>query len=183
MNNDREYDVVTRCPSKAYLYWVTREQSSFAWFRDFIKELPKGNKNKVQQQIEHFVSFFLCIWLMINALYKMASFDQLVVEMHNFLTCMYKEEDARSTLLSAIQVLYHAKYGIDIVSQTPVHTHFARPNWFRIFSKLSRKHQGARIGKSHTSASLVKRNGAYSILHYKVDPYSSMEQFNRNETS
>lgn len=49
-------------------------------------------------------------------------FFQTRVEMHNFLTCMYKEDDARTTLLSAIQVLCHAKTGIDFISRTPVHS-------------------------------------------------------------
>lgn len=78
-------------PSKAYLYWVTREQSSFVWFRDFIRDVSKKT-----DQVK---------W---------------AVEVHNFLTSMYKEEDARSALLSAIQMLYHSKRAIDIISRTPV---------------------------------------------------------------
>ncbi|KAF6157143.1 hypothetical protein GIB67_041604 [Kingdonia uniflora] len=31
----------TRCPSKAYFYWVTREQSSFEWFIDVMKEISE----------------------------------------------------------------------------------------------------------------------------------------------
>lgn len=40
--------------------------------------------------------------------------------MHTFLTSVYEEGDVRSALLSAIQALYYAKNGIDIISQTPV---------------------------------------------------------------
>ncbi|XP_031404619.1 respiratory burst oxidase homolog protein A-like isoform X2 [Punica granatum] len=118
----------TKGPSKAYLFWVTREHSSFAWFQDFIRDVSK----KTSQ-------------------------NQWAVEMHNFLTCMYKEDDARAALLSAIQVLYHAKRGTDIISKTPVRTHFARPNWFRIFLKLSRRHRGARIGVFYCGASGLAR--------------------------
>jgi respiratory burst oxidase len=107
---------LTKSPSKAYLYWVTREQNSFDWFRDVIKEIANSTKQKS------------------------------VVEMHNFLTSVYPEGDVRSALLSVIQALHHAKNGIDIVSRTPIHTHFARPNWSNIFSRLSRKHVGAKIG-------------------------------------
>ncbi|XP_043705777.1 respiratory burst oxidase homolog protein A-like [Telopea speciosissima] len=103
-------------PSKAYLYWVTREQSSFDWFRDVIKEVSYANRK------------------------------QAVVEMHNFLTSVYEDGDARSALISAIQALYHAKTGIDIVSGTPVRTHFARPNWTKVFSNFASTHEGARIG-------------------------------------
>ncbi|XP_073226750.1 respiratory burst oxidase homolog protein A-like isoform X2 [Cicer arietinum] len=103
-------------PSKAYLYWVTREQNSFDWFRDVMKEIANSTK------------------------------QQSVVEMHNFLTSVYPEGDVRSALLSVIQALHQAKNGVDIVSRTPIHTHFSRPNWFNIFSRLTRKHVGAKIG-------------------------------------
>ncbi|XP_027368818.1 respiratory burst oxidase homolog protein A-like [Abrus precatorius] len=91
-------------------------QNSFDWFRDVMKEISNSTKK------------------------------QSVVEMHNFLTSVYPEGDVRSALLSVIQALHLAKSGIDIVSRTPIHTHFARPNWFNIFSRLARKHGGAKIG-------------------------------------
>ncbi|CAL9031437.1 unnamed protein product [Prunus brigantina] len=116
-----------KAPLKAYLYWVTREQSSFDWFRDIIKEISNSNQK------------------------------QSVVEMHNFLTCVYQEGDARSVLISAIQALHHAKNGIDFVSRTPVRTHFARPNWISIFSKLAHRHREARIGVFYCGPSAVAK--------------------------
>lgn len=104
-------------PLKAYLYWVTREQSSFDWFKDLMKEIDETNQKQVN-----------------------------VVEVFNFLTSVYQEGDARSALISVIQALYHEKSGIDIVSQTPVRTCFGRPDWFNVFSKLARRHRGDRIG-------------------------------------
>nr|DAD35041.1 TPA_asm: hypothetical protein HUJ06_005681 [Nelumbo nucifera] len=118
---------IAKVPSKAYLYWVTREQDSFDWFRDVMKEISQTNKK------------------------------QAVVEMHNFLTSVYEDGDARSALISAIQALYQAKNGIDIVSQTPVRTHFARPNWYRVFSNLASKHGGARIGVFYCGPSVLAR--------------------------
>ncbi|CAN6585062.1 unnamed protein product [Malus baccata var. baccata] len=105
-----------KAPLKAYLYWVTREQSSFDWFRDIMKEVSISNQK------------------------------QSLVEMHNFLTCVYPEGDARSVLISTIQALHHAKNGTDFLSRTPVRTHFGRPDWFDIFSKLARGHKEERIG-------------------------------------
>lgn len=109
--------------------------------------------------------------------------------MHNYLTSVYEEGDARSTLITMVQALNHAKNGVDIVSGTrvwylisanylascfapfekycslhsrklwyeiycsflilviQVRTHFARPNWKKVFSKFSSKHYGARIGE------------------------------------
>ncbi|KAA8541035.1 hypothetical protein F0562_024998 [Nyssa sinensis] len=119
---------ITNAPSKAYLYWVTREAGSFEWFKDIMKEISKTNQK------------------------------QDVVEMHNFLTCVYQAGDARSALISAIQALHHAKYGTDIVSHTPVLTHFGRPNWFRIFSNLARRHRETRIGVFYCGPSKLARD-------------------------
>ncbi|KAH9299539.1 hypothetical protein KI387_031221, partial [Taxus chinensis] len=73
--------------SRAYFYWVTREQGSFNWF--------KGVMNEV------------------------AEIDQKdVIKMHNYLTSVYEEGDARSALITMVQALNHAKHGVDIVSGT-----------------------------------------------------------------
>lgn len=40
--------------------------------------------------------------------------------MHNYLTSVYEERDARTTLLKMVQALNHAKHGVDIVSGTRV---------------------------------------------------------------
>ncbi|GAB2224656.1 hypothetical protein Drorol1_Dr00005421 [Drosera rotundifolia] len=69
-----------------------------------------------------------------------------VIEMHNYLTSVYEEGDARSALITMVQALNHAKNGVDIVSGTKVRTHFARPNWKKVFSRLASKHANARIG-------------------------------------
>ncbi|KAM5572341.1 hypothetical protein ABKV19_012421 [Rosa sericea] len=86
---------------------------------------------------------------------EVADLDQRgVIEMHNYLTSVYEEGDARSTLITMVQALNHAKNGVDIVSGTRVRTHFARPNWKKVFSKFSSKHYGARIGESISSSTL-----------------------------
>ncbi|EMS59965.1 Respiratory burst oxidase-like protein F [Triticum urartu] len=100
---------------KAYFYWVTREQGSFEWFRDIMKEVSARDSK------------------------------QGVIEMYNYLTSVYQEGDKRSVLISAIQALHFARHGIDIISKTPVRTHFSRPNWPRVFHGLARKHIGERI--------------------------------------
>lgn len=45
---------------------------------------------------------------------------QGVIEMHNYLTSVYEEGDARSALIGMIQKLQHAKNGVDIVSDCKV---------------------------------------------------------------
>ncbi|KAK9131474.1 hypothetical protein Sjap_011961 [Stephania japonica] len=69
-----------------------------------------------------------------------------VIEMHNYLTSVYEEGDARSTLLTMVQALNHAKHGVDILSGTRVRTHFARPNWREVFTKIALKHPYSTVG-------------------------------------
>ncbi|XP_078444165.1 riboflavin synthase-like superfamily protein [Wolffia australiana] len=69
-----------------------------------------------------------------------------VIEMHNYLTSVYEEGDARSTLLTMVQALNHAKHGVDILSGTRVRTHFARPNWRDVFSRIASKHPSSTVG-------------------------------------
>ncbi|XP_074269286.1 respiratory burst oxidase homolog protein E-like [Silene latifolia] len=69
-----------------------------------------------------------------------------LIKMHNYLTSVYEECDARSTLLTLVQALTHAKYGVDILSGTKVKTHFARPNWKEVFAKIAKKHPYSTIG-------------------------------------
>ncbi|EFJ09059.1 hypothetical protein SELMODRAFT_451605, partial [Selaginella moellendorffii] len=68
-----------------------------------------------------------------------------VIEMHNYLTSVYEEGDARSALIAMVQALHHAKNGVDIVSGTRVRTHFARPNWSKVFSNFSTTHANSTI--------------------------------------
>ncbi|KAK8523274.1 hypothetical protein V6N12_047800 [Hibiscus sabdariffa] len=68
------------------------------------------------------------------------------IELHNYLTSVYEEGDARSTLITMVQALNHAKHGVDILSGTRVRTHFARPNWREVFRKIASKHPHATVG-------------------------------------
>ncbi|CAK9324129.1 unnamed protein product [Citrullus colocynthis] len=80
-----------------------------------------------------------------------------LIEMHNYLTSVYEEGDARSTLITMVQALNHAKNGVDIVSGTRVRTHFARPNWKKVLCKISSKHCGARIGVFYCGAPVLAK--------------------------
>nr|GMD17475.1 putative respiratory burst oxidase homolog protein H [Ipomoea batatas] len=69
-----------------------------------------------------------------------------IIEMHNYLTSMYKEGDARSALITMVQSLQHAKTGLDVVSESRIRTHFARPNWKKVFSQMAASHPNSSIG-------------------------------------
>ncbi|KAF6162143.1 hypothetical protein GIB67_008272 [Kingdonia uniflora] len=87
---------------------------------------------------------------------EVAKLDQRgVIDMHNYLTSVYEEGDARSALITMVQALNHAKNGVDIVSGTRVRTHFARPNWKRVFAKTCSKHPNAKIGVFYCGAPVL----------------------------
>ncbi|KAK1322374.1 hypothetical protein QJS10_CPA03g00283 [Acorus calamus] len=89
---------------------------------------------------------------------EVAELDQRgVVEMHNYLTSVYEEGDARSALITMVQALNHAKNGVDILSGTRVRTHFARPKWKKVFSRICSKHPDAKIGVFYCGAPVLAK--------------------------
>ncbi|KAF8657805.1 hypothetical protein HU200_059966 [Digitaria exilis] len=80
-----------------------------------------------------------------------------VIELHNYLTSVYEERDARTTLLSMVQALNHAKHGVDIVSGTRVRTHFARPNWNEVFTRIASKHPNSTVGVFYCGAPMLAK--------------------------
>ncbi|KAF8006612.1 hypothetical protein BT93_K0806 [Corymbia citriodora subsp. variegata] len=80
-----------------------------------------------------------------------------VIEMHNYLTSLYEEGDARSALIAMVQKLQHAKNGLDIFSESRIKTHFARPNWRKVFSALARRHESSRIGVFYCGSSALTK--------------------------
>ncbi|KAG9445505.1 hypothetical protein H6P81_011633 [Aristolochia fimbriata] len=82
---------------------------------------------------------------------------QGVIEMHNYLTSVYEEGDARSALIAMVQALNHAKNGVDVVSGTKVRTHFARPNWKKVFSRTCSKHPNSKIGVFYCGAPVLAK--------------------------
>ncbi|KAK9668068.1 hypothetical protein RND81_13G033200 [Saponaria officinalis] len=89
---------------------------------------------------------------------EVAELDQRgVIEMHNYLTSVYEEGDARSALITMVAALNHAKNGVDIVSGTKVRTHFAKPNWKKVLSKIGSKHANARIGVFYCGAPILAK--------------------------
>lgn len=80
---------------------------------------------------------------------EVAEYDRdRVIELHNYCTSVYEEGDARSALITMLQSLHHAKSGVDIVSGTRVKTHFARPNWHKVFKHVAVNHAHQRVGMS-----------------------------------
>ncbi|KAF2316857.1 hypothetical protein GH714_042198 [Hevea brasiliensis] len=86
---------------------------------------------------------------------EVAEYDQdRVIELHNYCTSVYEEGDARSALITMLQSLQHAKNGVDIVSETRVKTHFARPNWRKVFKHVAVNYPDQRVGVYTTEIDL-----------------------------
>ncbi|CAK8572474.1 unnamed protein product [Lathyrus sativus] len=87
-----------------------------------------------------------------------------VIELHNYCTSVYEEGDARSALITMLQSLHHAKSGVDVVSETRVKTHFARPNWRNVYKHVALKHPDKRVGVFYCGAhGLVGELRKYSL--------------------
>ncbi|ESQ54796.1 hypothetical protein EUTSA_v10024427mg [Eutrema salsugineum] len=69
-----------------------------------------------------------------------------VIELHNYCTSVYEEDDARSALIHMLQSISYAKSGRDIVSETRVKSHFAKPNWEDVYKQVAMDHPGANVG-------------------------------------
>nr|CAD1827518.1 unnamed protein product [Ananas comosus var. bracteatus] len=69
-----------------------------------------------------------------------------IIEMHNYLTSVYFEDNERSALLAMAQELRHAKSGVNVVSESRIRSHFGRPNWRKVFSNLANAHKCSLIG-------------------------------------
>lgn len=120
--------------------------------------------------------------------------------MHNYLTSVYEEGDARSALITMVQALQKAKNGLDVVSGSrvsliapillplpkcnvllayikflliylQVRTHFARPNWRKVFSTLASRHKGAKIGNLCFPSYLVKYSKHLNFFHWELYNY------------
>ncbi|KAL3849703.1 hypothetical protein ACJIZ3_011585 [Penstemon smallii] len=81
-----------------------------------------------------------------------------VIEMHNYLTSVYEEGDARSALIAMVQSLQHAKNGVDVVSESRIRTHFARPNWKKVFAHLATTHRNTRIGVFYCGSRILTKS-------------------------
>ncbi|XP_058099723.1 putative respiratory burst oxidase homolog protein H [Magnolia sinica] len=120
---------------------------------DVKLESPDGNAVQVNRKVPGRAYFYWVTreqgsfeWFK-GVMNDVAESDQnKVIEMHNYLTSVYEEGDARSALIAMVQSLQHAKNGVDIVSGSRIRTHFARPNWRKVFSELADTHKSSRIG-------------------------------------
>ncbi|KAI4388960.1 hypothetical protein MLD38_001242 [Melastoma candidum] len=92
-----------------------------------------------------------------------------VIEMHNYLSCVYEEGDARSALIAMVQKLQHAKDGVDIVSQSKIRTHFSRPNWRKVFTQLAETHKSSRIGVFYCGSSALTRQLRKLCLEFSLN--------------
>lgn len=103
---------------KAHFYWVTREPGSVEWFRGVMEEISDMDfrviNNNISSISHHQLAYEILTYLFLFFM------RQGQIELHNYLTSVYDEGDARSTLIKMVQALNHAKHGVDILSGTRV---------------------------------------------------------------
>ncbi|CAH8388542.1 unnamed protein product [Eruca vesicaria subsp. sativa] len=69
-----------------------------------------------------------------------------VIEVNNYCTSVYEEGDVRSAFIQMLQSLNYSKNGVDIVSETRIMTHFAKPNWQNVYKQIAMDHSGSHVG-------------------------------------
>ncbi|KAF8082133.1 hypothetical protein N665_0846s0015 [Sinapis alba] len=69
-----------------------------------------------------------------------------VIEVNNYCTSVYEEGDVRSAFIQMLQRLNYSKNGVDVVSETRVMTHFAKPNWKNVYKQIAMDHYGSHVG-------------------------------------
>ncbi|XP_017218625.1 respiratory burst oxidase homolog protein C [Daucus carota subsp. sativus] len=69
-----------------------------------------------------------------------------VVEMHIHCTSVYEEGNVQSAVIAMLQSIYYEKRGIDVVTGTHVKSHFAKPDWQKVYQGIADKHTNSRVG-------------------------------------
>uniref|UniRef100_A0A7N1A367 Uncharacterized protein n=1 Tax=Kalanchoe fedtschenkoi TaxID=63787 RepID=A0A7N1A367_KALFE len=92
-----------------------------------------------------------------------------IIEMHNYLTSVYAEGDARSALIAMVQKLQHARNGVDVVSESRIKTHFARPNWRKVFTDLANTHGDSRIGVFYCGSATLTKTLKHLCLEFSLN--------------
>ncbi|KAF2530606.1 hypothetical protein F2Q70_00033033 [Brassica cretica] len=88
-----------------------------------------------------------------------------IIELHNYCTSVFEKDDARSTLIRMLQSIAYAKSGKDIVSETRVKSHFAKPNWEEVYNKIAMDHpDGTNVGKFSLSQAHVKSSTKLHLI-------------------
>ncbi|KAL5703571.1 hypothetical protein ACHQM5_022103 [Ranunculus cassubicifolius] len=75
-----------------------------------------------------------------------------VIKLHIHCTNVFEEGDARAALITMLQSLHHEKAGVDIIAETRVKIHFARPVWRNVFEKISVDHPEQIVGVFYCGA-------------------------------
>ncbi|MQL80573.1 hypothetical protein Taro_013040 [Colocasia esculenta] len=162
-------------PARAYFYWVTREQGSFEWFKGVMNDVAECDHKIIAPSIN--CSFLFILHKLLTRNLRLL---QNIIEMHNYLTSVYEEGDARSALIAMIQSLQHAKNGVDVVSGSRIRTHFARPNWRRVYTELANKHKSSRIGVFYCgSPTLTKQLKGLALEYSHTTKLSSIRERER----
>jgi len=136
---------------KVYFHWTTRNQKSLQWFKDMMQEL-----------LDHD--------------------EEGVLEMHNYLTSASMGPGSMEQLFMHAKEVHEEATGQCVVTgltSRKLYTHFARPDWDKVFHDLKTKHPGKTIGVFYCGPKVVRgmlqqackkwsdvvREGVHFVLH------------------
>ncbi|CAL4981158.1 unnamed protein product [Urochloa decumbens] len=98
-----------------------------------------------------------------------------VVELHNHCTNVYEEGDARSVLISMLQSLNQVKTGVDIVSGTRIRTHFARPDWRKVYKGIAHNYSDQRVGVFYCGTPVLTKELRELAQHFSRNSSTKFE--------
>ncbi|KAI9161756.1 hypothetical protein LWI28_020402 [Acer negundo] len=104
-----------------------------------------------------------------------------VIELHNYCSSVFKEGDARSAMISMLQSLHHAKNGVDVVSETRVKSHFAKPNWRQVYENIAACHPNSTIGVFYCGTPVAIKQLRDLALEFSDDKTSVFSQRQKEE--
>ncbi|KAL0738939.1 hypothetical protein Bca4012_015149 [Brassica carinata] len=104
-----------------------------------------------------------------NIMNEIAERDQnKIIELHNYCTSVFEEDDARSALIRMLQSIAYAKSGKDIVSETRVKSHFAKPNWEDVYNKIAMDHPDGTNVEEENSSDITAHNLVMETVGHAV---------------
>ncbi|KAL0738938.1 hypothetical protein Bca4012_015148 [Brassica carinata] len=123
-----------------------------------LRQMENGLQHEPQDKTENFKTkraYFYWVtreqgsydWFK-NIMNEIAARDvNKIIELHNYCISVFEEDDARSALIHMLQSIAYAKSGKEVVSETRVMSHFAKPNWEHVYKKIAMDHPaGTNVG-------------------------------------
>ncbi|KAJ8311356.1 hypothetical protein KUTeg_010711, partial [Tegillarca granosa] len=134
-----------------YRYKASKQmcpRCAHVWYGDIPEGLMKLKKidfiwiNRDQKCFEWFVSILTQLELEQNEMNTDLSDDNHVIEMHMYMTAAQKKNDMKGLGLQIALDLMHKKDNKDLITGLKTKTEPGRPDWNKLFKKISAQNKG-----------------------------------------